>query len=135
MATLRPSIASGRPRALQPGATWGGGSRVNRYGRAIHRKRGGGGSYSHFWFTIGTCLTTYAVYGRRSHEMKQTQTHAWSLAGEEAVAYSLAREKAAAVTRESGEVAACSLARAVSCTWAAPGQRENREAAAFRRPR
>ena len=42
--------------------------------------------------------------------MKQTQRHAWSLAGEEAVAYSLARGKAAAVTQESGEVAACSLA-------------------------
>ena len=42
--------------------------------------------------------------------MKQTQTHAWSLE-EEAVAYSLARGKAAAITRESGEVAACSLAR------------------------
>ena len=60
--------------------------------------------------------------------MKQTQTHLWSLAGEEAVSYSLARGKAAAVTRESGEVAAYSLARAVSCTstWAvprAPGQR------------
>ena len=27
-------------------------------------------------------LMTYAVYGRRSHKMKQTQTHAWSLAGE-----------------------------------------------------
>ena len=38
--------------------------------------------------------------------MKQTQTHVWSLAGEEAVSYSLARGKAAAVTRESGEVAA-----------------------------
>ena len=50
--------------------------------------------------------------------MKQTQTHVWSLAGEEAVSYSLARGKAAAVTRESGEVAAYSLARAVSCTWA-----------------
>ena len=37
--------------------------------------------------------------------MKQTQTHVWSLAGEEAVSYSLARGKAAAVTRESGEVA------------------------------
>ena len=37
--------------------------------------------------------------------MKQTQTHAWSLAGEEAVSYSLARGKATAVTRESGEVA------------------------------
>ena len=54
--------------------------------------------------------------------MKQTQTHVWSLAGEEAVSYSLARGKAAAVTRESGEVAAYSLARAVSisCTWAVP---------------
>ena len=54
--------------------------------------------------------------------MKQTQTHVWSLAGEEAVSYSLARGKAAALTRESGEVAAYSLARAVSCTstWAVP---------------
>ena len=42
--------------------------------------------------------------------MKQTQTHVWSLAGEEAVSYSLARGKAAAVTRESGEIAAYSLA-------------------------
>ena len=50
--------------------------------------------------------------------MKQTQTHAWSLAGEEAVAYSLVRGKAAAITRESGEVAACSLARekATACS-------------------
>ena len=61
--------------------------------------------------------------------MKQTQTHVQSLAGEEAVSYSLARGKAAAVTRESGEVAAYSLARAVSCTWA-PGQRENTETVA-----
>ena len=52
--------------------------------------------------------------------MKQTQTHVWSLAGEEAVSYSLARGKAAAVTRESGEVAAYSLVRAVSCTWPVP---------------
>ena len=52
--------------------------------------------------------------------MKQTQTHVWSQAGEEAVSYSLARGKAAAVTRDSGEVAAYSLARAVSCTWAVP---------------
>ena len=72
--------------------------------------------------------------------MKQTQTHAKSPAGEEAVAYSLARRKAAAVTRESVEVAACFLARerrrrqshdmahALS-TWAAPdaGKRENTE--------
>ena len=42
--------------------------------------------------------------------MKQTQTHVWSLAGEEAVSYSLARGKAAAVTRESGEITAYSLA-------------------------
>ena len=42
--------------------------------------------------------------------MKQTQTHVWSLAGEEADSYSLARGKAAAVTRESGEIAAYSLA-------------------------
>ena len=41
--------------------------------------------------------------------MKQTQTHVWSLAGKEAVSYSLARGKAAAVTRESGEIAAYSL--------------------------
>ena len=52
--------------------------------------------------------------------MKQTQTHVWSLAGEEAVLYLLMRGKAAAVTRESGEVAAYSLAREVSCTWAMP---------------
>ena len=65
-----------------------------------------------------------------SHKVKQTQTHAWSLAGEEAVAYSLARGKAASVTRESRKVAACTLARAVSCTLAAPGQRENTETVA-----
>ena len=65
--------------------------------------------------------------------MKQTQTHVWSLAGEEAVSYSLVKGKAAAVTRESGEVAAYSLARAVSCTWAVPRrdvQRENTETVA-----
>ena len=57
--------------------------------------------------------------------MKQTQnTHAWSLAGEEAVVYSLAGGKAAAVTRDSGEVAACFLARegrrrqSITCTRA-----------------
>ena len=54
--------------------------------------------------------------------MKQTQTHVWSLAGEEAVSYSLARGKAAAVIRESGEVVAYSLqlARAISCTALGP---------------
>ena len=44
--------------------------------------------------------------------MKQTQnTHACSLAREGAAAYSLARGVTAAVTGESAEVAACSLAR------------------------
>ena len=52
--------------------------------------------------------------------MKQTDTRVVSLAGEEAVSYSLARGKAATVTQESGEVAAYSLARAVPCTWAVP---------------
>ena len=44
--------------------------------------------------------------------MKQTlNTHACSLAGEGAAAYSLARRVAAAVTGKSGEAAAGSLAR------------------------
>ena len=44
--------------------------------------------------------------------MKQSQnTRVVSGGRKEAVAYSLARGKAAAVARESGEVAACSLAR------------------------
>ena len=49
--------------------------------------------------------------------------------GEEAVAYSLARGKAAAVTLESREVGSGVLsgarekATAVSCTWAAPGHK------------
>ena len=44
--------------------------------------------------------------------MKQTlNTHACYLAREEAAAYSLATGKAAAGTRESVEVAACSVAR------------------------
>ena len=64
--------------------------------------------------------------------MKQTQTHAWSPAGEEAVAYSLARRNAAAVTLESGEVAAYFLARKRR-RWQSPadaGQRENTETVA-----
>ena len=72
--------------------------------------------------------------------MKQTQTHVWSLAGEEAVSYSLARGKAAAVTRESGKIAAYSLApwreqslalgRGPCCAARRPGQRENTETVA-----
>ena len=63
--------------------------------------------------------------------MKQTQTHVWSLAGKEAVSYSLAREKAAAVTRESGEVAAYSLWREQSlafgpCRAGTEGKHRNR---------
>ena len=54
--------------------------------------------------------------------MKQTQTHVWSLAGEEAVSYSLARGKAAAVTQESGKIAAYSLApwreQSLACAYA-----------------
>ena len=49
MANLRLSIAGGRARYL--GATWGGGSRVNRDGWKIHRKQGGGGSYSQLYLT------------------------------------------------------------------------------------
>ena len=41
---LELSIAGGR--ALHSGATWSSGSRVHHDGRAIHRKQGGGGSYS-----------------------------------------------------------------------------------------
>ena len=53
--------------------------------------------------------------------MKQTQTHVWSLAGEEAVSYSLARGKAAAVTRESGEVAAYTVKNRVLLSTPLPG--------------
>ena len=65
----------------------------------------------------------YTVYGRWSHKLKQTQTHAWSLVGEEAVAYSLARGKAAAVTRESGEVYSGVLSGAREKATAALGPR------------
>ena len=56
--------------------------------------------------------------------MKQTQTHAWSLAGEGSIV--LAGETV--VTRESGEVARSGVlsgaSSLVSCTWpwAAPGR-------------
>ena len=59
---------------------------------------------------LGSRRTWYTVGGHTKRS--KHRTHAWSLAGEEAVAYSLARGKAAAaVTRESGEVEACSLAQ------------------------
>ena len=47
-----------------------------------------------------------------------------------AVSYSLARGKAAAVTRESGEIAAYSLAPALYWPCCQPGQRENTETVA-----
>ena len=73
------------------------------------------------WYTVGghTANTdTRVIFGGRRGSVV--------LAGERTPG------KAAAVTRERGEVAraACSLARAVSCTWAAPGQRENTETVA-----
>ena len=68
--------------------------------------------------------------------MKQTQTYAWLPAGEEAVAYSLARRNAAGEWRGRG-VLSCARekAMAVTCTWAAPDatpdvQRENTETVA-----
>ena len=47
-ANLRPSIAGGRPGGHDTRELYirGGSSRVNRDGREIHRKQGGGGSYS-----------------------------------------------------------------------------------------
>ena len=62
--------------------------------------------------------------------MKQTQTHVWSLAGEEAVSYSLEERQ-----QESGEIAAYSLApwREQSLALGPcclPGQRENTETVA-----
>ena len=71
--------------------------------------------------------------------MKQTQTRAWSRAGDEAVAYSLVRRTCSG--SHSGEwrgrgVLSCArekaMAVAITCTWAAPdaGQRENTETVA-----
>ena len=78
----------------------------------------------------------YAVYSRRSHTHR---THALSLAREEAVVYSLVRGKAAAVTRESGEVAACFLARErrrrQNLHLGRAGQRENTETVVSRSSR
>ena len=66
--------------------------------------------------------------------MKQTQTHVRSLAGEEAVSYSLARGKSAAVTRESGEILGSGVLSGASSLLhldrAAPGPRENTETVA-----
>ena len=57
---------------------------------------------------LGSQRTRYTVGGRT--KLSQHNKHAWALAEEEAVTYSLGRGKAAAVTRDSGEVAACFLA-------------------------
>ena len=63
----------------------------------------------------------YAVYGGRSHEMKQTQTHVWSLAGSRG-SIVLAGERKGSSShsgewRDSG-VLSGAMAREVSCTWA-----------------
>ena len=77
---------------------------------------------------------TYAVYGSRSHRMKQTQTRVVSggrrgssvLAGERKGSSSHSGE-----WRGSGVLSgAREKATAVSCTWAMPGQRENTETVA-----
>ena len=147
-ASLRPSIAGGRTRysgAIYTGrqqssqSRWTGNPSEARWRRQLLT------TLTHNRYLVEAAgLSTYTVYGRRSHEMKQTQTHVWSLAGEEAVSYSLARGKAAAVTRDSGEIAAYSLApwreaRAVSCTWAVlpagtEGKHRNRCSAASAGP-
>ena len=65
--------------------------------------------------------------------MKQTQTHVWSLAGEEAVSYSLARGKACS-SSHSGEWRGSGVLSGASSLLhlgrAAPGQRENTETVA-----
>ena len=66
--------------------------------------------------------------------MKQTQTHVWSLAGEEAVSAGERKGSSnhSGEWRDSG-VLSGAMARAVSCTWAVlrrPGQRENTETVA-----
>ena len=120
MASLRPSIAGGRTRysgamyihgrQQSSQSRWTGNPSEPRWRRQLLT------TLTHNRYLVEATGEGWAldvrtsVYGRRSHKMKQTQTHVWSLAGEEAVSYSLARGKAAAVTRESGEV------RAVSCT-------------------
>ena len=83
----------------------------------------------------GAGLTTYAVYCRRSHKMKQSQnTRVVSggrrggsvLAGERKDSGSQSGE-----WRGSGVLTGTrEKATAVACTWAAPGQRENTETVA-----
>ena len=75
----------------------------------VHLNRESGTSRRH-WGGRRGCGCEWRV-GGHGRPPSNHRTHAWSLAVEEAVAYSLARGKAAAVARESGEVAAYSLAR------------------------
>ena len=69
-----------------------------------------------------TCVSSFSLYirfittvvlasGARATPRSYIARYSVSLAGEEVVAYLLARGKAVAVSRESGEVDACSLAR------------------------
>ena len=102
---LRPSIASGRTRysgVIYTGrqqspsqSRWTGNPSEARWRRQLLTTL----THNRYILGRGTRLglgfdVRGIRYGRRSHKMKQTHTHVWSLAGEEAVSYSLARGKA-----------------------------------------
>ena len=82
---------------------------------------------------------TYAVYGRRSHKMKKTQTRV--VPGGKRGSSVLAGERKGSSShsgewRGSGVLSgAREKATAVSCTWAAPGRRENTETIAKQKQR
>ena len=92
---LRPSIASGRTRysgVIYTGrqqspsqSRWTGNPSEARWRRQLLTT----GIYLVEAPGYGWALDVRGIrYGRRSHKMKQTHTHVWSLAGEEAVSYS-----------------------------------------------
>ena len=121
-ASLRPSIAGGRTRysgAIYTGrqqssqSRWTGNPLEARWRRQLLTT-----------LTHNRYLVEAPCCARAGLSQNEANTDTRVISG----ACSLAREEAAAVTRESGEVAAYSLARAVSCTWAMPcGQKENTE--------
>ena len=134
MASLQLSIASHGGRARYPGATCNMGRRQSSQSRwtgnpsEARRRRQLLTTLTHNRYLVRR--TRYTVGGHTAN----TDTHVISggRRGSVVLAGERTPGKAAAVTRERGEVAraACSLARAVSCTWAAPGQRENTETVA-----
>ena len=79
----------------------------------------------------------YAVYGRKSHKMKQTQNTRVVSGGRRGSSV-LAGERKGSSSHSGewkGRGVLCSLARerramVVTCAWAAPGQRENIETVA-----